>query len=270
VRNGYGCSENNGTAFKRRLAKVRTCAYVSALVVLTALWSAAQAAIDARRTALAERRATLQAGHNILDEEDAYYISTSDQISDLESSRAELIVSIDSRRADVLQLLSSIYPITPVSAPHLLFAILGMPMPVPSSGEETGPPLSLPASVVEELAEMDPELTVDVNEDGVAAALGYVAQLLMLMSRYLGKRLVYPVTCVGSRSLIRDGISDISGPRMCVTRFASGYGHLLMPFPLRFPLYARGVDERRFLYAVYLLNKNIELVRVTELLLSSH
>lgn len=37
-----------------------------------------------------------------------------------------------------------------------------------------------------------------------------------MLAWYLGKRLMYPLTCVGSRSLIRDGISAMVGPRMCV------------------------------------------------------
>lgn len=54
----------------------------------------------------------------------------------------------------------------------------------------------------------------DINEDTVATSLGYAAQVVQLLAAYLGKGLVYPVTCVGSRSLIRDGISAMVGPRM--------------------------------------------------------
>jgi len=61
------------------------------------------------------------------------------------------------------------------------------------------------------------------------------------LAAYLGKGLVYPVTCVGSRSLIRDGISAMVGPRM-------------------FPLFSKGVDTYRFEYGVFLLNKDIEML----------
>ena len=36
----------------------------------------------------------------------------------------------------------------------------------------------------------------------------------------------------------------------------------------RFPLYTRGVDTYRFEYAVFLLNKDIELVRFSDLVAS--
>lgn len=54
----------------------------------------------------------------------------------------------------------------------------------------------------------------EVTEEGIATAFGYVAQILQLLSAYLGKSLVYPVTCIGSRSVIKDGISAMVGPRM--------------------------------------------------------
>jgi len=56
----------------------------------------------------------------------------------------------------------------------------------------------------------------DVTEEGVATALGFVAQVVQLTAVYLGEVLVYPITCVGSRSLIKDGISSMFGPRMYV------------------------------------------------------
>jgi len=54
----------------------------------------------------------------------------------------------------------------------------------------------------------------NINGNAVATALGYVAQLVQLIAAYLGKTLIYPVTCVGSRSFIKDGISAMVGPRM--------------------------------------------------------
>lgn len=56
----------------------------------------------------------------------------------------------------------------------------------------------------------------DVTDEAVATALGFAAQVVQLMAAYLGEVLVYPITCVGSRSLIKDGISAMVGPRMYV------------------------------------------------------
>jgi hypothetical protein len=69
------------------------------------------------------------------------------------------------------------------------------------TSSDPGPPLTVPTHK-------------EVNEDTVATSLGYAAQVVQLLAAYLGKGLVYPVTCVGSRSLIRDGISAMVGPRM--------------------------------------------------------
>lgn len=51
------------------------------------------------------------------------------------------------------------------------------------------------------------------------------------------------MTPIGSRSVIADEIAHPTGTK--------------------FPLYSRGVDPRRFVYAVFLLNKNVEQVLST-------
>ena len=101
----------------------------------------------------------------------------------------------------LLLTLSTIFPIEISSPPDLLFAILDVPLPIPVAAKDPAPPLSMPSHK-------------DVTEDTVATALGYVAQLLHLVAAYLGKGLVYPVVCIGSRSIIKDNISAMVGPRM--------------------------------------------------------
>lgn len=106
-------------------------------------------------------------------------------------------------RTSLIQTITFIFPIEPLSAADLLFTILGAPLPVPVMSSDPAPPLSLPSH---------PEIT----EDTTATALGYVAQVVQLVSAYLGRGLVYPVTCCGSRSVIKDPISAMMGPRMSV------------------------------------------------------
>jgi UV radiation resistance-associated gene protein len=53
-----------------------------------------------------------------------------------------------------------------------------------------------------------------VNEDSVATALGYAALVVQMTAAYLCQRLMYPITYVGSRSLVKDPISAMVGPRM--------------------------------------------------------
>lgn len=108
---------------------------------------------------------------------------------------------INSARTTLLSTLSNIYPIELYSPPDLLYTILDVPLPIPVSPNDPAPPLSLPDHK-------------EVNEEAVATALGYVAQVLQILAAYVGKKLIYPVTCIGSRSLIRDGISAMVGPRM--------------------------------------------------------
>lgn len=104
-------------------------------------------------------------------------------------------------RNSLITSLAFIYPIELLSPPDLLFTILGVPLPIPNGPTDPAPPLSLPSHK-------------EVTEDAVATALGYAAQVVQQLAAYLGIGLIYPVTCVGSRSLIKDGISAMVGPRM--------------------------------------------------------
>jgi len=79
------------------------------------------------------------------------------------------------------------------------------------------------------------------DEEVVSTALGYVCHMLDLVSRWLEVPMPYPLIPFGSRSLIRDEISE---------KYSQAP---------RFPLYyTRGVDRTRFEYGVFLLNKDLE------------
>jgi len=106
-------------------------------------------------------------------------------------------------RSSLIAMLAEIFPIELYSPPDLLFTIFDVALPLPLSATDPAPPLSVPEHK-------------EINEDSVATALGYVAQVLQLLAAYLGTNLLYPVTCIGSRSLVRDGISAMIGPRMYV------------------------------------------------------
>jgi len=106
-------------------------------------------------------------------------------------------------RTTLLSEVLEIYPIDLVSPPDLLFTILDVPLPIPLSTSDPAPPLSLPNHK-------------EITADSVAASLGFAAQVVQMLAAYMGKLLVYPVTCIGSRSLIRDDISAMVGPRMSV------------------------------------------------------
>jgi hypothetical protein len=109
--------------------------------------------------------------------------------------------SLIPHRTALINLLAGIFPIELKSPSDLLFTIVGVSLPIPVAASDAAPPLSLTAHK-------------EVTEDSVATALGFAAQVVHILAAYLGKRLVYPVTCVGSRSLIKDEISAMVGPRM--------------------------------------------------------
>lgn len=175
-----------------------------------------------RRDVLRQAREELQLdifGEHEIDEE----------LEDMREQLSSLRSNFSPVRTTLVATLASIFPIELLSTtPDLLYTILDVPLPIPSGSTDPAPPLSVPSRK-------------DINEDTVATALGYAAQVVQLLAAYMGIRLVYPVTCIGSRSLVRDGISTMVGPRM-------------------FPLYSKGVDTYRFEYGVYLLNKDIEML----------
>ena len=139
-------------------------------------------------------------------EEQRYATTINRVLSIHESCRQKhtaLIASLVPVRTTLLQTLSSIFPIEPLESMDLLFAIVTVPLPVPISPSEPAPPLSLPGKP-------------SFNDETVASALGLVAQVVQLVSAYMGYALTYPVTCIGSRSLIKDPISAMMGPRKSV------------------------------------------------------
>ncbi|KAF5356162.1 hypothetical protein D9756_003986 [Leucocoprinus leucothites] len=186
--------------------------------------------LEMRRQRLKERRQSLVSARIL---EEANISDVNDLVQEVELEREqlkELHAKFPTLRIGLLSTLASIYPIELDSPPDLLYTILDVPLPIPLTATDPAPPLSLPNHR-------------NVNEDSVATALGYVAQLLQFLAAYLGKTLIYPVTCVGSRSFIKDGISAMVGPRM-------------------FPLFPKGVDTYRFEYGVFLLNKDIEMLMI--------
>jgi len=77
------------------------------------------------------------------------------------------------------------------------------------------------------------------DEEQIATALGFVCQILCMLSKWLEVPLRYPMTPISSRSYIKDEISHPTANS-------------------KFPLYSKGVERTRFEYGVYLLNKNLE------------
>lgn len=105
-----------------------------------------------------------------------------------------------------------IYPIDPVPEKTLAFTIAGLPLP--NSNFD------------------------DIDREEVAAALGYTAHMVYLLSFYMSVPIPYPISPSLSTSLIQDLVSQDLPQRT-------------------FPLYPVSVHYR-FEYGVFLLNKDIE------------
>ncbi|KAG1757999.1 hypothetical protein EDB19DRAFT_1660165 [Suillus lakei] len=184
--------------------------------------------IASRRKKLKQRRDILATAGLMHAEDKANLRQTTVEVADQKRCLDALRRRLPVIRTSLISTLSWVYPIELLSSSELLFTILTVPLPIPFNTTEPAPPLSLASHK-------------EVTEDAVAIALGFAAQLVQLLAVYMGKGLTYPITCIGSRSLIRDNISAMVGPRM-------------------FPLFSKGVDTYRFEYGVFLLNKDIEML----------
>ena len=76
------------------------------------------------------------------------------------------------------------------------------------------------------------------DSDSISIALGYTCHLVYMLSKIFCIDLHYKPIPIGSKSLIEEGRTKNN--------------------TTKFPLYARGVDAKRFNRAVFLLNKDIE------------
>ncbi|EEP80096.1 conserved hypothetical protein [Uncinocarpus reesii 1704] len=163
------------------------------------------ASIEARKAAMQQGHESQEKTSSYLQEAQATKISSEKLLQQAREDSGGQI-----RR--ICEDLSFIYPIEPVPGKALAFTILGIPLP--NSNFE------------------------NIDKESVAAALGYTAHLVYLLSFYLSVPLPYPIQPYSSHSFIKDPIS---------------VGLTQRTFPL-YPVNA----HYRFEYGVFLLNKDIE------------
>ncbi|KAJ0410375.1 hypothetical protein P43SY_002707 [Pythium insidiosum] len=75
------------------------------------------------------------------------------------------------------------------------------------------------------------------DEEQLSTALGYIAHLVFMLSKYLHVNLRYKVVPYSSRSYMKDEINDPHG---------------------EYPLYRKGVEKERFERAIHFLRRNVE------------
>lgn len=215
-----------------------------------------------RQRELNRRREVNQACRALLNASiDENILQQRSRLNQIESPRqADSRRQLNQKRSELIGHLSTIYPIEPISSGDdpLLFSIAQIILPnlepnqpiasslINSNNFKSSSLLLSTSNPVTSLSKPTAGFLqlfkpFDLADDDriVSTALGFVSHLTKLLSIYLAIPLPYPLSLIGSRSLVSDFVSRISGPRS-------------------FPLYFKGVDRFRFEYAVFLLNKNIE------------
>ena len=195
-----------------------------------------QKQVDKARKRVEERRSSLLARQNLMNQD---LSSRTQRRKSMELTQAEVPHLRDetdvrkktthAQRRRVCEDLQKIYPISPIPKQSLAFTIRDLRLP-------------------------DSEDMDSASVDEVGAALGHTAHTILLLSCYLAHPLVYPVNIRGSMSTIEDGISLLKTSASTTTKYSDEAS-------LRtYPLYSKGVPRFRFEYALFLLNKNIQLL----------
>lgn len=165
------------------------------------------------KTSIEARSAAIRAGWEAQERTQKDVDNAKEKLSSCRTLLQTSTSEIHGQRRRICEELLTIFPIEPTDK-ALLFTICGLPLANTSFA--------------------------DSDEDIVSAALGYVAQLVDMLQYYLSVVLPYPISPLGSRSIIQDLISTLSDNQRT------------------FPLYMKGTVRFRLDYGVFLLNKNIE------------
>ncbi|KAI7181251.1 hypothetical protein KC324_g8738, partial [Hortaea werneckii] len=127
--------------------------------------------------------------------------------------------------------LHTIYPIKPIPGKSLAFTIRGLHLPNSEDLDATPP-------------------------DKLAAALGHVAHAVHLLSIYLVQPLPYPLNPNSSTSTIEDPISLLKTSSSANQTSTKDDRIALRTYPL----HTKSVPRFRFEYAVFLLNKDLQIL----------
>ena len=215
----------------------------------------------ARRYTLKSRREAIQSQSNAQKRTEPRLSSSLDSLNERKLQQAELRSAISGHIRRIAQDFLDIYPIEPIDGHPLCFTIRGQFLPNAKAFESdsyAGLPLS--------------------NHDTTAAALGYVAHVVSMLEMTLLAPLPYTPYPRGSTSTIFDALSPakeigLSGHAALSTsllgRSRPGDSpdepdlRYTVPTPQShpfrsFPLYQQNTPPKRFRWAIYLLNKDME------------
>lgn len=193
--------------------------------------------LDKARKQQEEKRASLASRRNLMTQDKKHRAEQAATMRDgrpniprIRTQREEHRKAVHAQRRRICEDLQTLYPIHPIPNKALAFTIRSLHLPNTESTDSEPP-------------------------DKLAAALGHVAHLLQLLSFYLAQPLPYPLNPRSSTSTIHDPISLLK------TNSTSSTNTEKAELALRtYPLFPRGVPRFRFEYALFLLNKDIQLL----------
>lgn len=204
------------------------------------------AKITFMRESLASRRAAMNKSRKAQETESSHVSSAISKLSECREALEQAAEDTLGQRRRICEDLLAIYPIEPIAGSALHFTIHGLTLSNSTFPSSPSGPLA----------------------DTIAAALGYVAHVVYLLSFYLGVALPYPVQPCSSISTIRDPVSLMATSTTSSSAPATiiaGISTSTMSGPViparTFPLFVRNAGPFfRFEYGVFLLNKDIELI----------
>lgn len=196
----------------------------------------------ARRQA-EEKRESLRVRRRLMDDDLSTRSSSLQQMLEIKpelphyrSEREIRKSAVQNQRRRICEDLQKIYPISPVPKMSLAFTIWDLSLPNSNALDDVK------------------------STDGLAAALGYVSHVVLLLSFYLSQPLPYPVNPRGSASTILDPISILKP----ATNSSKPLTEKAERLQRTYPLFTKGgVPRFRFEYAVFLLNKDIQILLET-------
>jgi hypothetical protein len=176
---------------------------------------------DDLQASISSRRDKMIAGREQQAQAEINLPSQQAKCAEIRAAIEQTSEAITGQRRRVCEDLIRLFPVEPVPSTTFTFSIRSLPLP--NSTFDSG---ASPAT---------------------AAALAYVAQVVSLLSPYLSVLLPYPITLSGSTSTITDPLAV--APASQNNNYSRTY-----------PLYMHGVVRYRFEYAVFLLNKDVEML----------
>ncbi|KAG8631232.1 hypothetical protein KVT40_000372 [Elsinoe batatas] len=197
--------------------------------------------LSQKRDSLQKRRDLLATGRTEQTTSISQLTSSTDSLPSLQEDLTILSKSITNQRRRIANDLTWIYPIVPLPSKPLSFTIRSLHLP-------------------------DSEDLDTATPEAISAALGHASHTLLLLSFYLSQPLPYPPHPQSSTSTITDPISNIKSTPTSTGTSPSPYpvSPLLPPAladPTRtFPLHPRSGPKFRFEYALFLLNKDIQVL----------